>query len=407
MGSLSGTNVPIILMLLLISSLAPVDGRDLRIDPITGKVRVIYIGDAIGISNPFPILDLDPLLYCIPVYACTIHQTAEQIKKSVRAYMPRTYSRFLNNDVVILSDANKGAFRTEHFKWMKDGVLDEGMGLVMIGGAESFASLSWPSWKPTDVADVLPCEMIPSTSRFSGGMVKIMDWEDEFIRSLPFDRLGAYGSFAGHNTIQPRMRAKLLAVLLHGTAGQSPFLLWWDIGEGRTMAQSADWTPAGGTTFMRWRYYGDYAINMMLFLAGQKLPEDLEMVYLVRRRMRDANEAVNTLYNMIDFIEKLGGSSHTLLKTMATIQDKKKGAMDLYIECRVEDSADAFSEVLELCEDALDQVIQVRDAAAFWIFFTEWCVVTGTSLFAGSFLWIVMIRKRLYREITTTRLIER
>ena len=81
--------------------------------------------------------------------------------------------------------------------------------------------------------------------------------------------------------------------------------------------------------------------------------------------------------------------------------------MDLYIECRVEDSADAFSEVLELCEDALDQVIQVRDAAAFWIFLTEWCVVTGTSLFAGSFLWIVMIRKRLYREITTTRLIER
>lgn len=189
--------------------------------------------------------------------------------------MPRTYSKFLGNDVVILSDANRDAFRTEHFNWMKRGVIEEGLGLVMIGGAESFADPSWPSWKPTEVADVLPCEMIPSVPRFSGGMVKILDWEDEFILS----------------------------------------------------------------------------------------------------------------------------------KTIGGVEEQKDRAMDLYVGGSIEESLGAFAEVLELCEEAMDEAIDARNAAAFWILFTEWCVVTGISFFTGFCLWLVMIRRRLYREVKTTRLI--
>lgn len=386
-------------------SLVPTSGRELRHDPATGRIRVIYMGDAIGVANPFPILNQEPLLYCTAVYACTVHQEIDAIRRSVRTYMPRTYSRFLNNDVVILSDANKDAFKTEHFRWMKDAVIDEGFGLVMIGGAESFAEEGgYPSWKPTEVADVLPCEMIPSSPLFSGGVVRIIDWEDEFIKSLPFERLGAWGVFHGSNNIQPRGTAHYVAELVKGTVGTLPFLMWWDIGNGRTMAQSADWTPAGGNTFMRWEYYGDYCVNMMLFLAGQKLPDDLELVYLVRRRMRETNEAMSMIYYMIEIIDKFGGTSTSLDRMMGDLQEEKDRGVQLYFEANLDGAVEVFDAALRMADETMEEAMRARDAAAFWIFFTEWCAVTGTSIFTGAVLWMLMVRRRLYREVAITRL---
>jgi len=395
----------VLLVMGLICQLGEVGARDLKADPLTGRIRVIYIGDAIGVTNPFPVLEADPLLMCTAVYACTIHQTTDEIRKSLRNYMPRTYSRFLNTDVIVLSDANKDAFRTEHFNWFKRGVIEEGMGLVMIGGAESFSDPGWPSWKTTEVADVLPCEMMEAVSQAQGGIVKIVDWEDEFIKSLPFKKLSPYGTFSGHNWIEPRMNAKLLAVLVHIGVGESPFLMWWDIGKGRTMAQSADWTPAGGSVFLRWQYWGDYAINMMLFLAGQKMSEGLEVVYMVRRRMRETNDAIAMLYNMVDLIEEFGGNADNVVRLITDVQEEKAKGMGFYVEAQLDEALQTFAKTVTMCDEAMDAALKARDAAAFWIFFTEWCVVTGTFLLAGSLLWVTMVKRRLYREITTTKLI--
>ncbi len=396
------------LLVFLFLAWCPCHARELRADPTTGRVRVLYIGDAMGVPNPFPVLNSDPLLYCTAVYACTVHQPTEAIRKSVRAYMPRTYSKFLTNDVVVLSDANREAFRTEHFDWLTRGVVGEGLGLVMIGGAESFTGGggAYPTWEITSVASVLPCEMIASPPKIQGGVMKIVNHEDEFTKSLPFRTLGTYGSFSTGCNLKPTPPATLLSVIVRGGGGEDPCLMWWDIGRGRTMAQAVDWTPDGGTIFMRWKHYGDYVTNMMLFLAGQKLPEDLEVVYLVRRRMREANEALLTLYYTIDLVDKLGGNSAPVIRLAGEIQTEKARAGRLYVECRMEESLAAFGSVLDLCAYAMNEAIKARDAASLWIFLTEWCVVTATFILTGSVLWLVMVRRRLYKEVKQTRLIE-
>ncbi len=393
------------LILMIATTACPAEPRDARFDPATGRVRLLYIGDAIGVPNPFPILNNEPLLSCNAVYACTAHQPVDVIKKSIRSYMPRTYARFVNNDVVILSDANRDGFRADHFRWMKDGVIEEGLGLVMIGGAESFAQEGgYPSWQPTEVADVLPCDMIPTPPRFSGGWIRVTDWDDEFIKSLPFKTLGSYGVFSGSNNILPRTNARCIADLVHTTLGSAPFLMWWDLGKGRTMAQSADWTPAGGNVFMRWRYYGDYAINMVLFLAGHKLPDDLDLVYLVRRRMRETNDALSSLHSMVDIVEKFGGSATQVTKMIAEIQNVKGSGIGHYVGGELDEALETFGTALKMCDDAMRAALKARDAAAFWIFATEWCAVAGTSMLAASVLWLLMIKRRLYREVALTRL---
>jgi uncharacterized membrane protein len=386
---------------IILLSLSTTLARDLRADPATGRIRVIYMGKIE--PGPFAILSQDPLLLCTAVYAHTITQHIDTIKRSVRNYMPRTYSRFLANDVVVLSGANKDAFRTDHFRWMKDGVLDEGQGLIMVGGAESFNTAGFPSWEPTEVANVLPCEMQESEPSISGGYIKVLDEQNGFIKSLPLDRIGAFGYFYTSSNILPSSRAKLIANLVQPMR-TSPFLMWWDIGKGRSVAHSAGWQPSAGSVFMRWEYYGDYVINMMLFLAGQQLPEDLEMVYLVRRRMRETNEDLNMLYSMIEMVEKFGGSGFGLNQMVSEVQEQKQKALDLYVQARLDESLEALSIALEMGENTMGEAVRVRNAAAFWIFLTEWAVVTGTFLFTGTVLWTLMIKRRLYREVEITRL---
>ena len=395
----TGRRIALALIALLLLCTSGVDARSPRTDPTTGRVRVIYIGDCMGVQNPFPILDNEPSLFCTAVYACTFHQTPDQIRKSMRAYMPRTYDRFLRNDVVILSDANRQAFTPAQLSWMKRGVVEEGHGLVMIGGAESFyaGGGSW-SWKPTQVAEVLPCIIMENDwirpkerarviLELQRGYITVADPQDEFIRSLPFEEIRGYPLYQGPNK-------------------KIPFLMWWDIGEGRTMAMSRDWTPSAGSTFMRWDYYPDYCINMMLFLAGIRLPEDVEKVHLIRRKMREAGEAVETLYSMGAMVERIGGNTEGLDRMIIDIQQDRKEALNLYVQARTDEALKAFDEILSKCDEALREAVRARNQAAFWIFFTEWCVVTGTFMFAGGLLWLLMVKRRLFREVGHTRLVE-
>jgi hypothetical protein len=373
-------------------------GREIRADPHTGKVRVIYAGKIIG--SPFPVLSIEPSLSCTAVIANTRTARPEVIQRSLRYYFPRTYSRYLDHDVMVLCGAHVTCFRAEHSHWFKEGVLEGGQGLVMLGGAESFTA---GGWQPTEVHDVLPCDMLDLDHPQSGGTVQVIDPGDEFIRSLPMDRLGTYGYFSSCNNLHPRTRANHVAVLVRPMLTM-PFLMWWDIGEGRTIAQSGGWQPAAGNIFRGWEYYGDYAINMMLFLAGRKLPDDIELVYLVRRRMRQVNDGLNMLYNLIDMVEKFGGSGYRLNQVVSDIQEERKRAVDFYVEANLDDGLAAMGDVLDMIDGAMEEAIRVRDEVAFWIFLTEWAVVLGTSMVAGVILWTLMVRRRLYREVEITRL---
>jgi uncharacterized membrane protein len=390
--------------LILLTLIPPTIGREIRSDPVSGRTRVIYMGK-VGWEGPFPVMDLDPMIFGTAVYTSTILYDMEIIRKSLRAYMPRTYSKLLDHDVIVMADAYKDVFRPEHFTWIKRGVIEGGMGLVMIGGAESFTGKkgTYPSWRPTVVADVLPCLMTDEGVPLGGGKIKIIDWDDEFIESLPFQTLGLMGQWPESNQIIPRTEAHLLANLVRGLGREDACLMWWDIGEGRTMAQSVSWQLAGGVNFMRWTYYGDYAINMMLFLAGYKLPDDLEIVYLLRRRMREAEEGIGILINMADLIEKFGGNSIPAGPMIAEIQDKKKNATLLYTRADMEGAIAAFSEVIISIGDTMDELIEMRNCSAFWIFLTEWCIVSGTLMITATLLWMIMVKRRLYHEVEVTR----
>ncbi len=82
-----------------------------------GKIRVLYLGDTWG-NTPFHKIRVEPSFLAVPVPASYKHGLGlsdAKIKRAMRLYLPRTY---------------------------------QGMGLMMVGGAESFGTEGYTSGDP-------------------------------------------------------------------------------------------------------------------------------------------------------------------------------------------------------------------------------------------------------------------
>jgi len=72
-----------------------------------------------------------------------------------------------------------------------------------------------------------------------------------------------------------------------------------------------------------------------------------------------------------------------------------------------------FDRSYELMTDAFQRLkkgqgeaVRVKDAALAWIYLLEWLTVTATLMVTGSILWTLMVRRRLYREAWSTRILD-
>ena len=127
------------------------------------RVSVLYVGDPYLPVTPYLAMKQDAFISIVPIHA--FHHGGkmaplEDIHRYMRIYMPRSYEKFVDSyDVLILSDAYRWGFTSSQHYWFRDGVIDHGVGLVMVGGKDSFFSSSgYPdaNWQGSPVEGVLP-----------------------------------------------------------------------------------------------------------------------------------------------------------------------------------------------------------------------------------------------------------
>lgn len=383
--------------------------RESRRDPSTGRIRILYFGDAFAGPSPYPIFANDPLATILPIRASGFHDPTEVIRRHMRTYMPRTEAGLSSGfDMIILSDANIQSFRTEYFNWFRNAVIDSGLGLVMIGGLETFGAVpNYPgSWGETAVADVLPVLCLPEQWESREGRLEINQPANALISSLPFDELGPLGIFFGCNIVGVREGVSPLAYysVLSKALGH-PLLCFWEVGNGSSYAMTADWTPAGGTNFLRWGHYGDYALNMAIYVTGGKIPEDPSRVYEARRLMDNYRNQRQTLESTIEFVSKFGANMAPVEKMLGQAHSARSKADRGYLDGEIDECIQGEREALGILDSAFRKAYELRDEVLLWVYITEWLVVASTGMVCGFILWTIMVRRRLYREVGETKLI--
>jgi hypothetical protein len=95
-----------------------------------------------------------------------------------------------------------------------------------------------------------------------------------------------------------------------------------------------------------------------------------------------------------------------LEKRLGELEEKKRAAESLYLESDYQGAKEAISGVMGHFLEIESESVRIRRRALMWIYITEWITVTGTSMFTGFLIWTLMVKRRLYREVPTTRLIE-
>jgi uncharacterized membrane protein len=399
--------IPIVVFLVLLGVGL---GKEVKRDPNTGMIRVMYIGSPFTTFCPYPFFRSDPLLSTTPVSAMA-WLPKEIVTRALRLYLPRTRKEYSKYDVVGLDDASFEHFPPNTLIWMRDSVTEDGLGFFMGGGAGSFGGASaFPSYAGTPLQDVMPVECLTQTVGFS--VNRVVNFDDEFIKSVPWEEFENHNVFGMYNVVKLKDGATKLSEMTAMTGGRTdPGWTWWDIGKGRFFASPTGFrgTLGGGTTsagvsFMYWKHYPDFVANMAYFLAGLTPPSDTLLLYTTRLKFREVDYHRQMTTGTMEFISRFGAHSGKVDEKLGEAEVVLTEARGFFVDLDLARSLEKAEQVISLLKEADNLALKAKQAALFWVYVIEWFVVTATFLVCGSVLWALMVRRRLYREVSATRI---
>jgi hypothetical protein len=223
------------------------------------------------------------------------------------------------------------------------------------------------------------------------------DPDSDFARSLPFDQMPHY---LGLNVFDPKPGA---IVILRSNPRNAPILLFHEIGEGSSMIHSPDWGGVWHHEVKEWEYFLDLVSNMLHMVAGLEIPQDPALIHALRQHFSDFDVSSGMILNMVDFADKFGANTDILLIKLEGLNEKRGGVNRLYLDQEYEQALEAIQNIEGEVFEVYDLALRIKDQALVWVYITEVAILTGTSMICGAIVWTLMVRRKLYREVSTTR----
>jgi uncharacterized membrane protein len=380
-----------------------------KVDPETGKIRILHFGSSGLSSRVYP---FDPMFKFALVPAYMFAMGREEVQRSLRVYMPRSDAILADNDVLVLADTDSSNYRDLWITWFRDAVLEEGLGLIMTAGGESFGGVEGygVGWIGTPIEDLIPVQMY---HQMTWDMTHLPDfsvpWEmadaDHVLSTaLPYDDAPVLGP---QNHVAEKQGARTLALAKNVPGRNERWPVWTydEVEEARTMAFTAHmWEKRHGLRrFDMWDYFLDHVANMVYFTCSMDIPEDLETVHRIRDSFREYGTRKVFAHSLVEFIQKFGANTRQLERRIEDADLSKAGAEELYVTQDYPASYEMIQGAIsEMKSISLDSA-KLKEAALLWVYITEYLAVSGTSMVTGFLLWTLMVRRRLYRDVQTTR----
>jgi hypothetical protein len=155
---------------------------------------------------------------------------------------------------------------------------------------------------------------------------------------------------------------------------------------------------------MDWEFFPDLCSNLHLFVARREIPPDPEIVHRVRYALEWYQIRKGMLVSSIEFIGKIGGNTAPIDKILGQTNERLSDIRRMYLDYDFEGSLKQIDSNMADLEIAEDLAMKVKDRTFLWIYAIEWSVLTSTSLVAAGMIWSLMVKRRLYAEVGTTRL---
>jgi len=393
-------------VLLLVLILLPVSLCRTPHFDATKRIGVLAIGDtSYGESPVLGWLSLDFAVQWqeLPTDVGDIMSDKDAMKIT-RIYTPRTLDRLTQTyDVLLLLEPRMWFTGTQLHMFKESVDLGVSSLLTMWPDDEGYSSLV-----DSELAQVYPQAFAPVFEAAQDVPYKVVLNSKAPPVLTPFLKVGIE-RFAGHKTraLHPKQGSTTWAWAVKGGLGTSrePYIISWKYGEN----DAETWT-IGVDVDEQWfgrdggnEYGGDILLNMLYYSVGKPLPENIELVHNLRNAFYRYSLEKKLVFSMIDFVDKFGANTAKLEREIEKADEGKKLAEQSFMEGDYQSSYSQIKAMVDELRTLNQEAVRIKDKALFWVFLTEWTVVSGVLLAAGVLLFSLMIRKRLYKEVLVTR----
>jgi len=389
---------------MVVAAILLVQAVDARTDPATGRIRLLFVGQWPYSGRPQYLVE-DPLLATSVVPYYEFGAQLDEIRRYMNIRYPRT-SQFLkaNYDVVAFSNIQLPAFTPKQIEMMSEAVVQDGLGYMMSGGHTSFGGTagSYPSWRGTSIDGILPVDVVDGIYLKLSYRLIVSDPDNVLIKSLPWGGLRPFTYTI--NRVMMRQGGRLLA---ESDLGERwPILACGDFGSGRSLVFMTPLNTYDNRNLLEWGFFDDMCANIVYFASQAELPTDPLQVHELRRLFRDYHDQRLLYLSMVEFVDRFGASTAGLEDELSEIEMVRGESYSAYMAREFERSYELMTDAFRRLKEGLREALRVKDAALAWIYLLEWLTVTATLLVASSVLWTLMVRRRLYREPRSTRMLD-
>jgi hypothetical protein len=376
-----------------------------------GRISVFLIGWTHPIGNPFTGYFMRDPLFTFAVEPIPPDIPDSEKQKLDRIYYPRTRQIMIDTyQMIVFNDARLHHFTPRQFHDLDYAFREAGMGSISTFGP------AWEQvWEGSTLYDTSPA--LDYTDEWYHGVFFVRFRRETQPVFTPFVELGMEKVLgdAYHLMVEKPGATVWADMLPRGT----PFLISWKPGGSKAGLQwvftdgfNAQWWGIAGSRG-RTGTYGieggnpyaiDMATNLLLYSLDRPLISDIYARREARHLLEAFNEEKILILHMMDWADKFGANTVPLTLQLADVEADAAGSVDYYLEQDYQTVIEQMKEISLGISKITAKAVRVKDAALFWVFISEWLIVTGTATLAGLTLWSLMIRKKAYRAVGTTRL---
>jgi len=335
------------------------------------------------------------------------------IQRYMRIYFPRNYEELLQYEFILMAQVDLTFFSDQQERWIYDSLGEGQKGGVNTRSVMSALSSYNEPWRNSIISTAFPNDVdaVLSINGDARGPLRINDDPGipDIMRSFKSYIEAIFTTYGGMVTV-PRPGSVVLSYMADESwdgppaPGRIAHVFYWDWEDSKT------WTFEDMVTWdfwkgrMRWNPYAlDIISNIIWFSTGRDLPPDPIRVHELRTNLFNFRLRRSVLINLVDFAEKFGANPTQIYARLGDVDEKIKESEELYLDWQFNSAA----EIVDLATDELlaleGQASDLKDRALMWIHLLEWLVTLGVSLMAGTVLWSMMVKRKFYREVGTTR----
>jgi uncharacterized membrane protein len=368
-------------------------------------MRTLYIGDYTP-SNPGVVaIESDPKILPSYVPATTGWFAAEEIQRAMRLYLPRTYDSYVDSfDITVLSDADPWSLPDAWNLYIQRSVAEDALSLLMTGGHRGLGGTGAARrhWDGTAVEDVLPVTIVSSSIIGQiglGATLKpiIVRPKDPLMMSLPWE---ACPWLTEVNEVVVKQGAITPLIL---EDGGYPVISYWDYSQGRSMTFGGDWHGYSTRAMQYWQFFDDAVINMIYHAGKLDLPPDPIIANQIRSSFKKFRLMEAGLNSVLEFVEKFGANTFPIRKEIEIVRNIRRSGEALYLEQDFVSALARMEDAIQEMQELEKRAVGLQQSALLWVYIIEWLAVTATCMVTGFAVYEIMIRRKLYREMKTTR----